>query len=46
MRTFWDFDGRVTAPLHGFTDAEDYYRRASSRYFRRNPHANPDHSGS
>ncbi len=33
MRTFWDFDGRVTAPLHGFTDAQDYYRRASSRYF-------------
>jgi predicted alpha/beta-fold hydrolase len=33
MRTFWDFDGRVTAPLNGFVDAEDYYRRASSRYF-------------
>ena len=33
MRTFWDFDGRVTAPLHGFADAQDYYRRASSRYF-------------
>ncbi len=33
MRTFWDFDGRVTAPLHGFSDAQDYYRRASSRYF-------------
>jgi predicted alpha/beta-fold hydrolase len=33
MRTFWDFDGRVTAPLNGFIDAEDYYRRASSRYF-------------
>jgi len=33
MRTFWDFDGRVTAPLNGFTDAKDYYRRASSRYF-------------
>ena len=33
MRTFWDFDGRVTAPLHGFANAEDYYRRASSRYF-------------
>nr|WP_251030628.1 MULTISPECIES: hydrolase [Pseudomonas] len=33
MRTFWDFDGRVTAPLHGFSDAADYYRRASSRYF-------------
>jgi len=33
MRTFWDFDGRFTAPLHGYTDASDYYRRASSRYF-------------
>lgn len=33
MRTFWDFDGRITAPLHGYKDAEDYYRRASSRYF-------------
>ncbi len=33
MRTFWDFDGRVTAPLHGYADADDYYRRASSRYF-------------
>ncbi|OCR25850.1 alpha/beta hydrolase [Pseudomonas syringae] len=33
MRTFWDFDGRVTAPLNGFVDAKDYYRRASSRYF-------------
>ncbi|MFZ3185903.1 MAG: hydrolase [Pseudomonas sp.] len=33
MRTFWDFDGLVTAPLHGYADADDYYRRASSRYF-------------
>nr|WP_029404814.1 hydrolase [Stutzerimonas stutzeri] len=33
MRTFWDFDGRFTAPLHGYADATDYYRRASSRYF-------------
>ena len=33
MHTFWDFDGRVTAPLHGFADADDYYRRASSRYY-------------
>lgn len=32
METFWDFDGQVTAPLHGFADAQDYYRRASSRY--------------
>ncbi|QXH36084.1 hydrolase [Pseudomonas muyukensis] len=33
LRTFWDFDGRVTAPLNGFNDAHDYYRRASSRYY-------------
>lgn len=33
LRTFWDFDGHVTAPLHGFADAADYYRRASSRYY-------------
>ena len=33
MRTFWDFDDRVTAPLHGFADVPDYYRRASSRYY-------------
>ncbi len=33
LRTFWDFDGRITAPLHGFVDAQDYYRRSSSRYF-------------
>jgi len=33
LRTFWDFDGRFTAPLHGYSDASDYYRRASSRYF-------------
>ncbi|QVM91712.1 hydrolase [Pseudomonas entomophila] len=33
LRTFWDFDGRVTAPLNGFSDAHDYYRRASSRYY-------------
>ncbi|OEC35102.1 hypothetical protein SAMN05216600_11384 [Pseudomonas cuatrocienegasensis] len=33
MRTFWDFDGRITAPLHGYTDAADYYARASSRFY-------------
>jgi predicted alpha/beta-fold hydrolase len=33
IRTFWDFDGRITAPLHGFKGADDYYRRSSSRYF-------------
>lgn len=33
MRTFWDFDERFTAPLHGYADADDYYRRASSRFY-------------
>jgi len=31
-RTFWRYDDCVTAPLHGFRDAADYYARASSRY--------------
>jgi predicted alpha/beta-fold hydrolase len=31
VKTFHDFDDRYTAPLHGFKDAEDYYRRASSK---------------
>jgi predicted alpha/beta-fold hydrolase len=29
-RTFREFDGASTAPLHGFIDAEDYYSRSSS----------------
>lgn len=34
-RTFRQFDDVATAPLHGFADAEDYYRRSSSgRYLR------------
>jgi len=31
VRTMWDFDDAVTAPLHGFTGAEDYWTRASSK---------------
>ena len=31
--TFWEFDNTVTAPLHGFKNAADYYQRASSRQF-------------
>ena len=31
LRTFRDFDDAITAPLHGFRDADDYYRRASCR---------------
>jgi predicted alpha/beta-fold hydrolase len=30
---FETFDDRVTAPLHGFADAPDYYRKSSSRAF-------------
>lgn len=30
---FYTWDGRFTAPLHGFKDADDYYRRASSKQF-------------
>jgi predicted alpha/beta-fold hydrolase len=30
IRTMNDFDNLITAPLHGFDDAEDYYRRSSS----------------
>lgn len=33
LKTFWDFDDQVTAPLHGFDSALDYYQRASSRHF-------------
>lgn len=29
-RTLREFDDAITAPLHGFEDAADYYRRASS----------------
>jgi predicted alpha/beta-fold hydrolase len=31
IRAFKDFDNRYTAPLHGFTDAEDFYKQASVR---------------
>ena len=30
MITFAPFDNKYTAPLHGFKDADDYYRRCSS----------------
>jgi hypothetical protein len=31
VQTFREFDGLVTAPLHGFGSSEDYYRQCSSR---------------
>jgi predicted alpha/beta-fold hydrolase len=33
VRTLWDFDDAVTAPLHGFRDALDYYSQSSSIHF-------------
>lgn len=30
---FEPFDNKYTAPLHGFTDADDYYKRCSSAQF-------------
>lgn len=32
-RTFYEFDDAATGPLHGFTGAEDYYKRSSSIHF-------------
>ncbi len=32
-RNFFDFDDAVTAPLHGFSDCFDYWRRSSCRQF-------------
>lgn len=33
LNTMWEFDDRFTAPLHGFRDAADYYKRSSSISF-------------
>lgn len=33
IKNFYDFDNRYTAPLHGFADADDYWRQCSSRQF-------------
>jgi len=33
LRTFRQFDDRVTAALHGFSGVDDYYARCSSRQF-------------
>lgn len=35
LRSFYDFDGRYTAPLHGFASAEAYWQQCSSRFFLR-----------
>lgn len=36
IKSIWEFDDRVTAPLHGFGSAESYYRECSSAQFLKN----------
>lgn len=31
--SFWDLDGEIIAPLHGFNSAKEYYTETSSRQF-------------
>lgn len=33
MKTLWHFDDKVTGPLHGFKDANDYYAQSSGKRF-------------
>ena len=33
LKSFWDYDNQVTAPLHGFDGAQDYYDSCSCRSF-------------
>jgi len=33
LKSILEFDRTITAPLHGFVDAQDYYRKASSRSY-------------
>lgn len=30
-KSFWEFDEQVTAPLHGFSSAKDYYQKSSCK---------------
>lgn len=33
IKSFWQYDDRVVAKLHGFKNVHDYYQRSSSRQF-------------
>ncbi|KAA3618312.1 MAG: alpha/beta fold hydrolase [Calditrichaeota bacterium] len=33
VKTFKDFDDRYTSKIHGFKNAEDYWKKCSSKYF-------------
>lgn len=36
LKTLYDFDQQITAPLHGFSSVEEYYRTSSSRQYLNN----------
>ncbi|MFK7863467.1 MAG: YheT family hydrolase [Pseudohongiellaceae bacterium] len=40
IKSIWEFDDQVTAPLHGFGSAQAYYDQCSSRQFLKNISAN------
>lgn len=33
LQTFWEFDDAYTAPIHGFSSADEYYRLCSSKQY-------------
>ncbi|MDA1342340.1 MAG: hydrolase [Proteobacteria bacterium] len=33
INSFWEYDDKVVAKLHGFADVHDYYQRSSSRQY-------------
>jgi len=36
IKTFWQFDDLITAPLHGFAGVEDYYEKSSALQYLKN----------
>lgn len=38
LKSFWDYDDQVTAPLHGFSGAREYYEKSSSRQYLKTIH--------
>lgn len=38
IQSFWQYDDRVVAPLHGFKNVQDYYEKSSSRQFLKHIH--------
>jgi len=33
MNSFWEFDDKITAPLHGFSGVDEYYSQSSCRQY-------------